>query len=413
MALSEDETETAARPQREFDQRAVYLVAVSVGLTTMSFNVWYPFLPLYAIKLGATSDANALFWIAIATTAQGLGRLTTGPIWGVLSDKYGRKSMLLRALFLSTTTGAIAAFVQAPWQLTIALGLNGVFSGLIPPAVALISVSVPEHRLNQSLSIITGAQYMGTTIGPALGAILAIAFGYRGSIFVASLIPFIAAFTVLFWVPRDRVEARQQVDSKGEKVVLEPFRATRQFVLLVFVYFIVFALNQLVRLATPIALRAIEAKDDVAGEAGLVFSLGGAVSAFSVLFLGPRFFKPGNRKVTMALACVVAAGGFVALALAPDVAIYVIGFLFIAAVLSAMVPTTNTLIAATTTRARRGTAFGIAGSAQAVSFMVGPTGAALFAAISLDGGFLILSVLLVVVAALLFFALKEPATDQA
>jgi DHA1 family multidrug resistance protein-like MFS transporter len=412
VALSEETAPSAARQPREFDQRAVYLVAISVGLTTMSFNVWYPFLPLYALKLGATSDANALFWVAMATTVQGIGRLVTGPLWGVLSDRYGRKSMLLRALFLSTTTGAVAAFVQAPWQLTIAMGLNGLLSGLIPPAVALISVSVPEQRLNQALSTITGAQYMGTTIGPALGAILAILFGYRGSIFVASLIPFIAAFTVLFWVPADRVAVRQSATS-GEKTELEPFKMTHQFILLVFVYFIVFALNQLVRRATPIALRAIEHKDDVAGEAGLVFSLGGAVSAISVLLLGPRFFKEGTRKVTMALACIVAAGGFIALAVAPGAVLYIVGFLFIAMVLSAMVPTTNTLIAATASRARRGTAFGIAGSAQAVSFMVGPTGAALFAAISLDAGFALLAGLLVFLAALIFVALKEaPPPDE-
>ena len=375
----------------------------------MSFNVWYPFLPLYAIKLGATSDADALFWVAMATTVQGIGRLATGPLWGVLSDKYGRKSMLLRALFLSTTTGAVAAFVQAPWQLTIAMGTNGFLSGLIPPAVALVSVSVPEEKLNSSLSVITGAQYMGTTIGPALGAVLAILFGYRGSIFVASMIPFIAAFSVLFWVPADRVEtSRSRCGSGRDKVELEPFKATGQFVLLVFVYFIVFAMNQLVRLATPIALRAIEGTDDVQGEAGIIFSLGGAVSAISVLFLAPRFFKPGTRRWTMALACLIAAGGFITIALAPGVGLYIAGFLFIAAVLSAMVPTTNTLIAATVSRARRGTAFGIAGSAQAMSFMIGPGFAAVFAAISLDLGFAILAALLVVVAGMLFVMLREP-----
>jgi DHA1 family multidrug resistance protein-like MFS transporter len=375
----------------------------------MSFNTWYPFLPLYAIKLGATSDADALFWVAMATTVQGIGRLVTGPIWGLLSDKYGRKSMLLRALFLSTTTGAIAAFVQAPWQLTIAMGTNGFLSGLVPPAVALVSVSVPEEKLNDSLSVITGAQYIGTTTGPALGAILASLFGYREAIFIASMIPFISAFSVLFWVPADRVEAtRTRTTAGGQRVELEPFKASGQFVLLVFVYFIVIALNQLVRLATPIALRAIEGRDNVEGEAGLIFSLGGLVSAVSVLFLAPRIFKQGNRRWTMALAFVICAAGFLMLAVTPDVALYVAGFLFIAAVLSAMVPTTNTLIAATVSRARRGTAFGIAGSAQAVSFMVGPGFAAVFAALSLDLGFAILAGLLVVVAGMIFLMLREP-----
>ena len=55
----------------------------------MSFNFWYPFMPLYLLSVGATSQANALFWIAVATSIQGVTRLLTGPIWGVLSDRWG------------------------------------------------------------------------------------------------------------------------------------------------------------------------------------------------------------------------------------------------------------------------------------------------------------------------------------
>jgi DHA1 family multidrug resistance protein-like MFS transporter len=57
----------------------------------MSYNLWYPFLPLYVLELGATSDANAVFWMSIALTAQGVGRLASIAVWGVLSDRLGRK----------------------------------------------------------------------------------------------------------------------------------------------------------------------------------------------------------------------------------------------------------------------------------------------------------------------------------
>jgi DHA1 family multidrug resistance protein-like MFS transporter len=85
-------------------------------------------MPLYLLKVGAKSEADALFWIAVATTAQGIARLVTGPIWGVLSDRYGRKLMLLRALYLATPTTLIAAFVWQPWQMAIALTFQGLFS---------------------------------------------------------------------------------------------------------------------------------------------------------------------------------------------------------------------------------------------------------------------------------------------
>lgn len=73
-----------------------------------------------------------------------------------------------------------------------------------------------------------------------------------------------------------------------------------------------------------------------------------------------------------------------------------------------MIPTTNTLLAANVPRSRRGTGFGIAGSAQAVSFVVGPAGAALFAAFSLDLGFAIIAGMLAALAGLLWLTMREP-----
>src|SRR5690606_18881810 len=119
----------------------------------------------------AGSDADAVAWVALAITMQGVARLASSALWGVLSDRWGRKLMLLRALYLASGTFMFAAVAQAPWHLAVALSCQGLFSGFIPASVALISVLVPDHRLNRSLSMLTGAQHFGTTVGPALGAL--------------------------------------------------------------------------------------------------------------------------------------------------------------------------------------------------------------------------------------------------
>ena len=92
----------SAPTSRPFTNTHTLLVSAALGVTSMSFNVWYPFLPFYALKLGATSDANALFWVAVANICQGVTRLATGPVWGVLSDRFGRKMIFLRSLYLSS-----------------------------------------------------------------------------------------------------------------------------------------------------------------------------------------------------------------------------------------------------------------------------------------------------------------------
>jgi MFS family permease len=180
-----------------------------------------------------------------------------------------------------------------------------------------------------------------------------------------------------------------------------------QFVLAVTALFCVYSMNELIRLATPIALKAIHGSNEVAGESGLTFSLGGLVSAISVLGLAPLVFRTGRVRFALGGACAVGAAGFVVLALANAVPPYIAGFLLVMMVISAMVPAINTLIANNVTRSRRGTGFGVAASVQALSFAVGPAGAALFASISFHLGFVVLSGLFVALGLLLFSAVRE------
>ena len=402
-------------PTKKTASRTTLITAIAVGCSSMAFNVWWPFMPLYVLELGATSDANALFWVAVATAIQGVSRLLTSPIWGVLADRFGRKLMFLRTLYLGSFTFVAAAVVQEPWQLAMALAVQGVFSGFVAPSIALISVRVPDASLNSSIGKVTGAQYIGTTLGPALGAVLAIAIGFRGSMLAAAVLPLFSGILVHILVPKDQVTVSRpgvKSDNAGSgKLGLEPFRMTFQFMLAVGLFTILFALNQLVRFITPIALRAIQNSDDVEAISGLAFSLFGAVSAISVLVVAPHFFKPGQLRQALVVSCVLGAVGMLLLAIAGSPIVYLGGFLLIALVLSAMVPASNALIAANVPRSRRGTAFGIASSAQAVALLVGPSGAAIFAAISLNLGFGVLVGTLLVLGTGLFVFLREPANE--
>ncbi|HEU0074350.1 MAG TPA: MFS transporter [Dehalococcoidia bacterium] len=395
---------TSVPPVPDRSRTSVFVIAAAVCATSMSYNLWYPFLPLYVLELGATSDANAVFWMSIALTAQGIGRLASSAVWGVLSDRLGRKVMMLRALFLGTFTFGVAAVAQAPWHLAIALGCQGFFSGFVPASVALVSVIVPDSRLNRSLSIVTGGQYLGTTIGPAVGAGLALLLSYRASIAVAAIVPFIAGIAILLMVPRDPVAARRTATEPP----LEPFRMSGQFKLAIGALFAVYCMNELIRLATPIALKGLKGSDDVAGEAGLAFTLAGLVSAISVLFLAPRVFRGTPSGPPFALICSLGCVGFLLVAFANGVPVYILGFLTIFLVVSAMVPALNTLIAANVRRSRRGTAFGVAGTVQALAFGVGPLAGAFFAAVSLDAGFFTVALLFLAVGFVLFTWVREP-----
>jgi MFS transporter, DHA1 family, multidrug resistance protein len=399
----------AGAPPQEGLDRVTWAIASSTFIASLSVLFWVPFLPLYAQELGATSNADALFWVAIANFGLGIGRLVSGPLWGVLADRFGRKLMLIRALCFASLTMLIAGFAQTPWHLAVAFVSQGLFSGFIPASVALTSVSVPDSRMSRSLSLVTGAQHLGNTVGPSIGALVAVSFGYRGAIFAGAALPIVAAALVWLFVPADQVAPGANAEERGRGSAGVPLWRTlkRQFYLVIFVYFTLFALDQLIRLSTPIALQEIEGREDVAGVVGIAFTAAGIAAVAGVLLIGQRYVRAGRLRATLILGAALSGGLYVLLAAAEQTPMFIAAFAAIALLQATMVPATNALIAANVPRERRGTGFGIAGSAQAIAFLVGPMAAAGFAAVSIDLGFVVLGIVLVALAAVLFFTLRE------
>jgi DHA1 family multidrug resistance protein-like MFS transporter len=389
---------------------AVLAIALGTFLASFSMNFWVPFLPLYAKELGAGSDTEALFWAGLGTTFIGIARLVSGPIWGVLADRHGRKLMLVRALAFATLTTFIAVFATEPWHIVAALTCQGLFSGFIPAAVALTSVTVPDSQLSRSLGYVSAAQYLGNTIGPAIGAGIAIMVGLRGAMVAAAIMPALAAVAVLLLVPKDEVAPRRTRNDPGPAEPVSRFwrMVGAQFYLVLGFYFFLFAANQLVRLASPIAIERLVGHS-AETLVGVAFTLSGIASVAGLVLVNRRAARPGNFRRLLAMGCMVAAACQLGLALAPGAGTYIAAFAAASLMQAALLPATNTLIATNVGRDRRGTAFGVASSAQALAFMVGPMSATAFAAWSLSTGFLVVGGLFLVTALVMGRWVREPA----
>jgi DHA1 family multidrug resistance protein-like MFS transporter len=404
-ALARDDTPEGAL------RRITLSIAGGAGVASFAMNFWIPFLPLYMRQIGANSNADALLWVGIATTTQGVARLVSGPFWGVLSDRFGRKLMLVRALFAATLTTVVASFATEPWHIAVALGAQGLFSGFIPAAIALTSVSVPDARMNRSLGTVTAGQYIGSTLGPAVGGFLAIVLGYRGAIFAGAMLPSVAALWIVFAVPRDRVgRAARTVEAVPaaplRRRMLGAFPA--QLYLAVFLYGALFTLSSLVRQATPVVLEDLGGAENAKAATGIIFTLSGAASVVGILLVAAWLNRSVPVRTGLIVLCLAAAPAHLLLAGAGVVPVYALGFVAVSLLNGATIPATNTLIASTVDPSRRGTAFGLASSAQAVAFMVGPLGAAVFAATSFALGFALTGAVFVLLALLLLAGLREP-----
>lgn len=395
------------------DSGPVLTIAVGAFMASLSMNFWIPFLPLYMLQLGATSDASALFWVGIAAGGQGIARLVAGPFWGTLSDRLGRKPMYIRTLYFATGTTLIAALATKPWHLAIAFACQGLFSGFIPAAVALTSVTVPESKLSSSLGTVTAAQYLGNTVGPAVGALLAIAFGMRGAILASALLPALAATMVLVVVPRDTVvpsttpKLSESAGTDAQEATSDKRRfLSIQFGIALLICFVLFATGQMLRLMAPVSIAAFTG-ESATGIVGIAFTVAGIASVVGVV-LARRVVQPGRFARLIAGGMAATAVAHVLLAVAPNAVVYVAFFALVSLLQAALLPASNTLIALNAPRDRRGTAFGIASSAQALAFLAGPMSAAMFAAVSLSFGYVVLALLFGCVAVFTLLTMRVP-----
>jgi MFS transporter, DHA1 family, multidrug resistance protein len=390
----------------------VAVIAATAGTGSFATQFWMPFLPFFLLRIGATSDANALFWLALALSGQGIGRILAGPAWGYAADRYGRKIMYVRALYAASVTTVIAGVATAPWHVIVAFTLQGMLSGFIPAAVALTSVSVPRQRLTGSLAIVTAAQYLGTTVGPALGAIFAGILGLRGAIVAGAMLPSIAALVATMFVPRDEVELRPASSeaklSRRERLRGFASHLSVQLALALFLYFVLYATSNVLRIAAPIAIKQILHGVQATSVVGVAYTASGMGSVIGALALARFVIRPPRVRLSLTAVLLVTAASHLLLALAGSVLLFTAWFTVISMAQGAMIPAANTMIASSVAPAWRGTVFGVASSFQALAFIIGPMSAALFAAFSLPVGFAIVGAFLLLTAGVLATGLREP-----
>lgn len=143
------------------------ILLLTVLLSGMGFGLVLPSFPFLAVNLGASST--------VATTILGmfaLGQFIGTPIWGRLSDRYGRKPVLVLSLAGQAISYLILVFADNLWLLALARGMNGLMSGNLSVAMAYVADITPVERRAQGMGYVGGAISLGFIVGPALGGLL-------------------------------------------------------------------------------------------------------------------------------------------------------------------------------------------------------------------------------------------------
>jgi DHA1 family multidrug resistance protein-like MFS transporter len=315
-----------------------------------------------------------------------------GPIWGALSDRYGRKVMVERAMFGGALLTALMGFAQNVQQLMLLRVLQGAVTGAITAASALVAATAPCERAGYALGLLQMALYVGASAGPLLGGVVSDSFGYRTAFWVTSTLLLLAGLGVLFFVK----EQFQPVTPPVEKHdVANPGRLTVRHrlwnrfapVLGSAPLLVVLGMRLLSRLGArltgpvlPLLVESIApAGARAASLTGLISGVSAAAGAVGALWLGRLGEHVGYRGILVTCALVSA------VCYVPQFFVGVPGWLLLlqagaGLAMGGILTSISALLARLAPEGQEGIIYGVSGSAMSVANAIGPMAGSVLAA---------------------------------
>ncbi len=143
----------------------LFLVVV---LDLIGFGMIIPVFPFYAERVGV-DPAAVIFFLGLYS----LGQLVGAPVWGALSDRVGRRPVLLATLVANVLANLLLAVSHDPWSLALSRVVGGLAAGNISTAYAYITDITDDRTRPKALGMLGAAFGIGFIIGPAFGGLLA------------------------------------------------------------------------------------------------------------------------------------------------------------------------------------------------------------------------------------------------
>jgi len=271
-------------------KKTLYISWGIIFIHSAGMGMLAPFLPLYVKELGIIDPKAQSAWSGILYGVNYLCSALMAPLWGTISDKYGRKPLILRTTFGVSIIALLMSFATNIYQLLALRILQGTCGGIVPAFIALVAFNLPKEKTGQAIGTLQTAIIMGSIIGPFIGGIFADWLGYRNVLLVISSLTFVAAITTIISIhepKRDLTKVRATVLNNIKLVISSP----NLRIVAIALFAIQFALF-IVLPILPLFIVSLHGTSNSATMVGLVF----AVTGFSTLLFAPYWGKAGDTK---------------------------------------------------------------------------------------------------------------------
>ncbi len=178
------------------DKSALSLIFLTVFIDLLGFGILIPILPSFAVKELGVNEAAVGIAIALYSFVQFL----FNPVFGKMSDKYGRRPVILVCLLLNSFGYIIFAFTHTYFVLLISRVVAGLGGSSIGVAQAYIADVTTKEERSKGMGLIGAAFGLGFVFGPLMGGLLS-KFGYEVTGFVAASFSLIAFILSTIYLP--------------------------------------------------------------------------------------------------------------------------------------------------------------------------------------------------------------------
>jgi MFS family permease len=380
--------------------RNILIIALIALVNMLGYGIIIPIMYAYSKKFGISDFQNGLLFAVFS-----ICQFISTPIIGRLSDKYGRKPLLLISITGTALSFFLMAFAPSAIFLFLARALDGITAGNIPVAFAVISDSTKPQERAKAFGIIGAAFNFGFVFGPAIAA-LTVGFGESVPFLFAGVVTVVAVLMTALYLPETNkhlgeVQTGKLFDlPKLWKTLFDPNVGVTFLISLVF--FLAFSCA-IIYGFQPFTLNILHMSPS---ENALLFTMFGVLGLISQTFLVGLATKKLGMKKAFRSSIMLTAVSFGLMFLSRSLALFVVASAILALANSVAQTLIPTILSQETDEKSQGSIMGLNTSYQSIGMIVGPILGGAVATTSIPNSFLVGAALMVVCFFLSFYVLR-------
>lgn len=361
--------------------RNFLIIALIALVNALGYGIIIPVLYSYSLKYGLNDFQNGLLFSVFS-----IFQFVSTPVIGRLSDKYGRRPLLIVSLAGTALSFFMMAFAPSAIFLFLARALDGITAGNIPVASAVISDTTKPEERAKGFGILGASFGFGFVFGPAISTVT-VGINDALPFIVAGVVSLVAVIATTIFLPETNKNIGEVKESKffNFKKLFHALTDENVGITLLITLFYSFALSLLIFGYQPFSVKVLNLSSD---KISILFTLFGIVGLVTQVFLLHRITKRLGLKNTFISSFLIVSMIFFAFFFIRNPLIFALASIIWGFANSLINPLIQTILSRETDEKSQGTILGLNASYMSIGMIMGPIMGGILASISIPSPFL-------------------------